>query len=65
MVGGLGKWYRIYLPGGSVEHRNMLGDPKHVGDVVKLKGRRWEVVRVVELMGEETDYELHVLPSER
>jgi len=60
MVGGLGKRYRIYLPDGSVESRTMLGDPKIEGDTVKLNGHEWEVVRAVELMGEETDYDLDV-----
>ena len=60
MVGGLGKRYRIFLPDGSVEHQTWLGDSKLVGDTVKVKGRKWEVVRAVKLMGEEIDYELRV-----
>ena len=63
MVGGLGKRYRIYLPDGSVESRTMLGDPKIEGDTVKLGGHKWEVVRAVKLLGEEIDYELHVMRS--
>jgi len=64
MVVGLGKRYCIYLPDGTVEHRTMLGDPKIEGDTVKLKGRKWQVVRSVKLAGEETDYELHLRPAE-
>ena len=60
MVGGLGKRCRIFLPDGRVEQRTILGDGKLVGDTLKIDGRRWEVVRSLKLMGEETDYELHV-----
>jgi hypothetical protein len=65
MVGGLGKRYRIYFPDGTVEHRTMLGDPKIEGDILKLGPRKWEVVRAVALVGEETDYELQVRPVDR
>ena len=64
MVAGLGKRYCIYLPDGGVEHRTMLGDPKIVGETLRLKGRKWQVVRSVKLVGEETDYELEVRPVE-
>ena len=60
LVAGFGKRYRIYLPDGDVQHRTLLGDPKIEGDTVKLKGRRWQVIRSLKLLGEETDYELHV-----
>jgi len=65
MVAGFGKRYTIYLPDGSVELRTMLGDPKVAGDTVKLKGRKWVVVRSVKLLGEEIDYELHVHAIEK
>ena len=42
----------------------MLGDPKMVGETLRLKGRKWQVVRSVKLVGEETDYELEVRPVE-
>jgi hypothetical protein len=60
MVGGLGKRYCIYFPDGTVEYRTMLGDAKIEGDTLKLGAGKWEVVRAVALLGEETDYELHV-----
>jgi hypothetical protein len=59
-VAGFGKRYLIFFPDGTLEHRTMLGDPKIEGDTVKLKGRTWQVVHALRLMGEETDYELHV-----
>jgi hypothetical protein len=65
MVAGLGKRYCIYFSDGSVEHRTMLGDTKIEGDTLKLNGRKWKVVRSVKLVGEETDYELHVQAIER
>ena len=43
-----------------MERRTLLGDPKIEGDTVKLRGGKWQVVRSVKLVGEETDYELHV-----
>lgn len=65
MVAGFGKRYRIYMPDGSVEHRTMLGDAKLEGETLRLRGRKWEVVRLTKLMAEETDYELHVRPLEK
>ena len=65
MVAGVGKRYRIYFPEGTVEHRTMLGDPKIEGNTVKIGGRKWEVFRSLKLVGEETDYELHVRAREK
>ena len=65
MVAGLGKRYTIYYPDGNVEQRTMLGHPKHAGDILKLGGRKWEIVRATQILGEEIDYELHVVAVEK
>ena len=58
MVAGFGKLYTIYYPDGGVEQRTMVGPPKGPGEVLRSRGGTWEVVRAVEIVGEEVDYEL-------
>ena len=64
MVAGFGKRYTIVYPDGYVEQRTLLGHPKHPGETLKLRGRRWLVATVVELVGEELDYEIHVVAED-